>query len=171
MQNCQTAGEFISAGPSQAYWENDSHHPSNLPGSTEASELTEIEDLDSSILDQPGSEYLEWWITSMPSQNGTSILSQEPDLTMESDASLPGWGQWSSHRGTYVPSREAVPYQLPRADGCYVWSKGSLPGQGQLPNLGQSNSSVVYKSHGGELAPTSRTIWLLNYGHGAWQGE
>jgi len=44
------------------------------------------------ILDQDALTELEWWITTMPSQNGRSILTQEPDLTMESDASLLGWG-------------------------------------------------------------------------------
>ena len=43
----------------------------------------------------PGSGYqreLDWWITSMISQSGKSILTQEPDFTMEADASLLGWG-------------------------------------------------------------------------------
>ena len=45
------------------------------------------------VLDLDTKGELDWWITSMISQNGKSILTQEPDLTMEADASLLGWGQ------------------------------------------------------------------------------
>ena len=43
-------------------------------------------------LDGDAKKELDWWITSMPSQNGRNILTQEPDLMMESDASQLEWG-------------------------------------------------------------------------------
>ena len=35
---------------------------------------------------------LDWWSTKMSLVNGKSILTQEPDLVMETDASMLGWG-------------------------------------------------------------------------------
>ena len=43
-------------------------------------------------LDQDALRELNWWVASMASQNVRNILTQEPDLTMESNASLLGWG-------------------------------------------------------------------------------
>ena len=44
------------------------------------------------ILTQEALLELDWWSTNMSSVNGKSILSQEPDLVMETDASMLGWG-------------------------------------------------------------------------------
>ena len=69
MQSCQATDEPICTGPRQAHRENDSHHPSNLPGPTEVSKLAETENPDSSRsqsyettvkLDQDALMELEW---------------------------------------------------------------------------------------------------------------
>lgn len=43
-------------------------------------------------LNQDPLKELDWWVASLASQNGRSILTQDAVLTMESDASLLGWG-------------------------------------------------------------------------------
>lgn len=35
---------------------------------------------------------LQWWIMEMEDWNGKSILPQTPDMVIETDASLLGWG-------------------------------------------------------------------------------
>ena len=43
---------------------------------------------------------LEWWITMLEKWNGHPILPLTPDLTIEMDASLLGWGAAAGERST-----------------------------------------------------------------------
>jgi hypothetical protein len=43
-------------------------------------------------LNQSSLEELQWWIKQLPQWNGRSIPSPLPDITIETDASLLGWG-------------------------------------------------------------------------------
>ena len=109
MQNYQATGKPDSARSRQDYRENDGHLPSNPPSPFKVPELAETEAPSSAKVtvlrdhSQPGcgcqedldadaKKELDWWITSMASHNGRNILTQEPDLMMESDASQLGWG-------------------------------------------------------------------------------
>uniref|UniRef100_A0A1X7SYM3 Reverse transcriptase domain-containing protein n=1 Tax=Amphimedon queenslandica TaxID=400682 RepID=A0A1X7SYM3_AMPQE len=49
-------------------------------------------------LSPDSSEELIWWDTQMITWNGRAVVSTEPDLTIESDASMLGWG--ASYQGT-----------------------------------------------------------------------
>ena len=48
-------------------------------------------------------EELAWWDTQMANWNGKSVLSAEPDLIIESDASKLGWGAWCRDISTGGP--------------------------------------------------------------------
>ena len=50
------------------------------------------------VLSPDSREELRWWDTQMVKWNGRTVLTLEPDLTIESDASTQGWG--ASHQGT-----------------------------------------------------------------------
>ena len=61
-------------------------------------------------LSQESREELTWWDTRMIKWNGKTVLSAEPDLTIESDASTQGWGaccQGSSTGGPWSPQEKA----------------------------------------------------------------
>jgi len=44
------------------------------------------------VLDQSAKEELLWWVNQLSTWNGKAILPQPPDLIVETDASLLGWG-------------------------------------------------------------------------------
>ena len=169
MQNCQ-AGKSICARPSQACWQNDSHHPSNFPSSTEIPELTETEDPDStqvSILryhSRTGSrcpqgarvvdnvyavsEWKEHFVSGTGFDDGVRCL---PAGMGRSVRRCP-------HRRTLVSSREVVPHQLSRVDGRHVCGKSPFPGQGQIPHspeARQPDGGGLYKPHGGDSLPSA----------------
>ena len=55
------------------------------------------------VLSQDCLEELEWWDTNMCKWNGRTILKREIDLTIDSDASLQGWGACCNHQRTGGP--------------------------------------------------------------------
>jgi len=86
----------------------------------------------------------------MSSQNGRSILSRRPDLTMESDASLgEAVCEGVCTGGLWSPvERLSHIYCLELTAAMFAVRALSLSGQGQLPyppEAGQSNSGVIHK--------------------------
>ena len=55
------------------------------------------------LLTQDCLEELEWWNTNMSRWNGKTLLKQDIDLVIDSDASLEGWGAHCSDQRTGVP--------------------------------------------------------------------
>ncbi len=55
------------------------------------------------ILDQKAREDLNWWLSSLDSVNGKPISPRTPDIIIYSDASLKGWGAYSSGRKARGP--------------------------------------------------------------------
>ena len=54
---------------------------------------------------------LKWWIDNIVNQNGKAIMTPSPDLTIETDASLSGWGAaWGSQRigGAWSPEEKEL---------------------------------------------------------------
>ncbi|XP_044148680.1 uncharacterized protein LOC122937730 isoform X2 [Bufo gargarizans] len=47
---------------------------------------------DAVILDQEAQEELRWWLSNLEAWNGRAIFGFQPEFTVESDASLQGWG-------------------------------------------------------------------------------
>ena len=77
-----------------------------------------------------------------------SLLTHEPEVVIESDASLNGWGVAGQNRGTVVSRGDSVPHQL----------LSSLPGnqdnhEGHLLHDRQYHSSGLYQSPGGNSVP------------------
>ena len=48
-----------------------------------------------------------WWDTHMINWNGKSLLKKEVDVTIDSDASLTGWGATSQNQRTGGPWSQA----------------------------------------------------------------
>ena len=55
------------------------------------------------MLSRDCKEELSWWIANMRKWNGKTLLQKEIDLTIESDASLTGWGAVCSYQRTGGP--------------------------------------------------------------------
>ncbi|CAG2233597.1 unnamed protein product [Mytilus edulis] len=57
---------------------------------------------------------LHWWVTKLGSWNGKALLRPEPHLTIQSDASLSGWGATCQQISIVLPYIDGVPIgQLP----------------------------------------------------------
>ena len=69
----------------------------------------------------PGSrEELDWWISHLERWNGKSLLSHQADMTIESDASLTGWGATTGDSQTGGPldgRGVSMAHKLPRDSG------------------------------------------------------
>ena len=101
MQECSAETIPLSTGTSQADREDDGHSTGHLSGPTvvpgiatfEESSLVMVSVLrPPGVLNQEAHLELEWWCTRMGLANGKSILAQEPDLIVGTDASMQGWG-------------------------------------------------------------------------------
>ena len=123
--------------PLKVIWQNECHKPSD---STSSSFLQEHlasalrrgnQDYKTSLALSPDSrEELIWWDTQMIKWNGRTVLTTEPDLTIESDSSTQSLGSLSpehQNRGTLVSSEELA-YKLP----------GTASGDSSIDNICQT---------------------------------
>ena len=62
-------------------------------------------------LDRTSLEELEWWVREVRHWNGRPIQAPQPDLVIETDASLLGWGASSGYRGSMVRGGESSTHQ------------------------------------------------------------
>ena len=103
-------------------------------------------------LDQPAKQDILWWMEEVPKWNGKPIVVRPPDLVVESDASLLGWGASVDEvatGGPLVSSRETQPHQCPRDDSRDICSpdvrQGTAEYSGALED-GQYISCVIRES-------------------------
>ena len=95
-------------------------------------------------------EELEWWKNHLTAWNGKSLVLRQPDLRIESDASLIGWG--ASCQGTQMGgpwSQQA--HKRPGAACSYTSGEDILKRsrkQESTAAAGQSDSSCLYKQPG-----------------------
>ena len=99
-------------------------------------------------------EELNWWDTQMCKWNGKSILKTETDLTINSDASLKGWGarcHLHTTGGGMVTRGSEDAHQLLAAASCHSGSQIICQRQNQnfyLPKNRQYYSGGIHKSSG-----------------------
>ena len=77
-------------------------------------------------LDDSAKEELLRWVHQLTTWNGRAILSQTPDLVVETDASLLGWGcsfRGSAYRGSVVGEGAYTTHQLLGVDGRCIGSE------------------------------------------------
>ena len=92
--------------------------------------------------------------THMINLNGKSLLKKEVDMTIDSDASLMGWGANQSEpedRRSMVTSKEQYAHQLPGVAGSNIGSEDIPEKQNQdvsAPQVGQYHSSGIHKQPG-----------------------
>ena len=95
--------------PLKVNWQNECHKPSDSTSSSFFTGAYKIDlasalgrgnqDYKTTLAISPDSrEELIWWDMQMIKWNGRTVLTTEPDLTIESDASTQGWG--GSHQST-----------------------------------------------------------------------
>ena len=100
LQEDQGEGIHISERICQINWQDDSNPPCNLPSPVmvqRASVSNQTYQRSQSfettmILNQEALLELDWWSIRRNLMDGKSVSTQEPDLTMETDASMLGWG-------------------------------------------------------------------------------
>ena len=101
-----------------------------------------------------------WWINQVRQWNSKPITMKPPDLTIQSDASLLGWGastDCTATGGLWFPAERELHI---RADGWDVCSKGICQGEGQPPHPshdGQHISSGLCQSPRRNSVNTSGT--------------
>ena len=114
-----------------------------------------------------GLEELWWWINHLTEWNGKSLMrGQSPDIVIESDASLIGWGATStSEYGRLVEcTGETLAYELlgdrSSQAGSSVLSKESDK-HVSVASVGQHNSSGLHKSPGWYICLLKvKELWL-----------
>uniref|UniRef100_A0A1X7TRB5 Reverse transcriptase domain-containing protein n=1 Tax=Amphimedon queenslandica TaxID=400682 RepID=A0A1X7TRB5_AMPQE len=90
--------------PLKVNWQNECHKPAPLFYRSLQIDLASAlregnQDYETTLALSPNSkEELIWWDTQMINWNGKMLLTTEPDLIIESDASTQGWG--ASHQGS-----------------------------------------------------------------------
>ena len=105
-------------------------------------------------LDRASLEELRWWMIEVRKWNGRSILPPQPDLIIETDASLLGWGAVSDNNstgGSVVRSREDSAYQPAGVDRGSICNSGFHEGSEKYSHSvedGQHNGDIVHQSHG-----------------------
>lgn len=107
---------------------------------------------------------LQWWITHLEQWNGKSLLTRQPDVIIESDASLRGWGAVSNGVRTGGPwSPEESQYHI----NCLEILAAKLAVRSFLKNksnlsvliLMDNTTAVAYLNHmGGTVAPLATEI-------------
>ena len=106
-------------------------------------------------------EEIHWWIQSLSQWNGKHIISQEPDIVLETDASLEGWGVPLSSterkiRGSMERPREKGTHKCPGNDGSRHRSEvgNKRPTQNtRTCENGQCNYSQICEQNGGYQIP------------------
>jgi len=102
---------------------------------------------------------LDWWSTRRNLLGGKSVSTQEPDLTMETDASILGWGAVCrlTDRRTLVSDGAEVPYQLSGTPCCV---KAFAKDRRNIED-GQQDCSVLCEPNGGYSFPSIEQLGQL----------
>lgn len=107
---------------------------------------------------QAAREELSWWIREVRHWNGKPISLAVPDMTIETDASLLGWGACTKEwlQGSVEGRGEKAPYQLVGAERWCLCSKSIGQRQDQYPHKAQDRQhhcNCFYKPLGRDNIP------------------
>ena len=111
-------------------------------------------------LDSEALQEVQWWRDNLVAWNGKALLHQSMDLTIETDASLQGWGPISRafQQGAMVSKGKHVSYKLfrtaSRVPGCQMFYQTQSESPGTLIN-GQCYRSNIHKQNGGNPVSSS----------------
>lgn len=120
-------------------------------------------------LDQAARSDLQWWLKEAQAWNGKSLQCQPPDLTLESDASLLGWGaHWQSKAtgGLWMPEERSfhinVLEMLAGAFAVQTFAKNQRNVHIRLKM--DNTSAIAYINHMGgtrssTLSDKARDLW------------
>ena len=105
-------------------------------------------------LDQCVKDELEWWMWELKTWTGRQILPPLPDITLETDASLLGWGgcyHWRKDRWSVDGKGTNATHQLLGADGECICGEDICKEHAECPHsssYGQQNSGILHQLHG-----------------------
>ncbi|VDI51548.1 Hypothetical predicted protein [Mytilus galloprovincialis] len=107
------------------------------------------------VLSQKRHNELNWWIHQLIHWNGRSLISIQPSVIIQTDASNVGWGavknEQSDNRGSLVTIRKKFPYKCPRINSSDSCSQIFLKRQTQFTGVdsdGQHNNNDLYQQNG-----------------------
>ena len=145
-----------------------------LPGVAEPEECSfqGSQSYDSEVsLSQAAKQDLQWWIREVKKWNGRRILTETPDLVIDSDASLLGWGATTSSLATgglWSPTERLSHINLLEltagAFAVKTFTKGK-PDPLHVRLRMDNTTAVTYLNHMGgtqsqTLAPYAKQLWL-----------
>ena len=112
-------------------------------------------------------EELRWWLLHMETWNGKAIMSPGPDMIIQTDASLKGWGAYlegrpasSGDKWPLVGDRDQTANKLPRTEGSGAGGAIICEEQGVHPRSsenGQHYSPNAYQQDGGHQITITNT--------------
>ena len=115
-------------------------------------------------------EDLQWWEQHLASWNGRSLISPASPLTIDSDASLQGWGatcEGKTTRGPWSPQEQALHINclelLAATLAVQTFAKGKI-GISILLRIDNTTAVAYINRKGGTASPIlsnlARTLWL-----------
>ena len=119
------------------------------------------------MLDRSAKEELLWWVNQLSTWNGRAILPQPPDLIVETDASLLGWGAVSEGirtGGLWSEEERAQHINLLELKGGAMAVKMFASTRGTHVRLRMNNKTTMNNGIADEESRTmqSSAEWKLN---------
>ena len=121
-------------------------------------------------LDKPARQDMHWWMSEVRAWNGRSIRTKPPDIVLESDASLLGWGALADRTATgglWTPAERCLHINvLEMMAGTFAVQTFSKGKQDIHVHLKMDNTTAVaYVNHLGgtrstALAEKARQLWM-----------